>query len=58
MKREDFIRNGYLPPWGIEFNKNMFVLLDFIVEVIISENENTTFGFNTGYKVESRYCNQ
>jgi hypothetical protein len=44
-------------PWCIEFNKYMFVLLDFIVEVIVSENENSIIGFNTRYKVDCSKCN-
>ena len=33
------------------------VLLDFIVEVIVSENENSIIGFNTRYKVDCSKCN-
>ena len=29
----------YLPPWGVEFNKKIFVLLDLLIEVGICENE-------------------
>jgi len=44
-------------PWCVEFNKYMFVLLDFIVEVIVSENENSIIGFNTRYKIDCKKCN-
>jgi len=57
MKHEVFIRNIYLPPWGIEFNKKIFVLLDFLVEVIVSENENSVIGFNSRNKIDCKKCN-
>jgi len=44
-------------PWGIEFNKKIFVLLDFLVEVIVSENENSVIGFNSRNKIDCKKCN-
>ena len=57
MKREAFIENGYLPPWSVEFNENVLVFLDFIVEIIVSENENSIIGFNTRYEIDCKKCN-
>jgi hypothetical protein len=57
MEHEAFIENGYLPPWSVEFNENVLVFLDFIVEVIVSENENSIIGFNTRYEIDCKKCN-
>ena len=56
MEREVFIWNIYLPPWGVEFNKNKLVFLNFIVEVIVGENENTVIGFNSRNEIDCK-CN-
>jgi len=39
-------------PWGVEFNKNELVFLDFLVEVIVGENENTVIGFDSRYDID------
>jgi len=44
-------------PWSVEFNENVLVFLDFIVEVIVSENENSIIGFNTRYEIDCKKCN-
>ena len=44
-------------PWCIEFNKKIFVLLDFLVEVIVGENENTVIGFNSRDDIDCKKCN-
>jgi hypothetical protein len=57
MKQEAFIENRYLPPWSVEFNENVLVFLDFIVEVIVSENENSIIGFDSRYEIDCSKCN-
>jgi len=34
---------NYLPPWSIKFNKEEFVVLEFLIEVLISEYEDSFF---------------
>ena len=36
----------YLPPWGVEFNKEVLVLLEFLIEVVVGKNEDTLIGLN------------
>lgn len=44
-------------PWGIEFNKKIFVLLDFLVEVVVGKDENSIIGFDSRDNAESKKCN-
>ena len=36
----------YLPPWCIEFNKQVFVLGELLIEGVISENEDALINFD------------
>jgi hypothetical protein len=44
-------------PWCIEFNKKVLVLLNFLMEVIVSKYENSVIGFNSRYKADCEECN-
>ena len=57
MKHEDFIKDIYLPPWCVEFNKKIFVLLDLLVEVVVGKNENSVIGFNSRNNIDCKQCN-
>jgi hypothetical protein len=39
----EMIELNYLPPWSIKFNKEEFVVLEFLIEVLISEYEDSFF---------------
>jgi len=45
-------------PWCIELNKKIFVFLDFVVEVVVGEDENSTVGFDSRNKAECKKCNK
>jgi hypothetical protein len=36
----------YLPPWGVKFNEEVLVLLEFFIEILVSKNEDTLIGLN------------
>jgi hypothetical protein len=38
----------YLPPWGIEFDEKVLMLLELIIEGVIGQNENTLVGLDSG----------
>ena len=38
----------YLPPWGVEFNEEVFVLGQLLIEVRVGENHNAVIHFDGG----------
>ena len=42
----------YLPPWGVEFNEEKFVLSELLVKVLVGENHDTVVHFNCGNALE------
>jgi len=40
-------------PWGVEFNKKIFVFLDLFIEVGIGENKNTLVELSSEDRVDT-----
>lgn len=40
--------NYYLPPWSVKFNKKVLMLLEFLIEGVVSEYKDSLLCFDGG----------